>query len=274
MQTRKQITLTDIEHLINSEEMSIGALNRAGLNPAYVITNEDMRLETEITRDNAQRVLTVAASGDQALFYLLAGAKHIDTYDMTLAAKIIQEIKFAAIRQQVPYNDYISMLIKLHNGTPDMMGIPYMSDIVQDTSPTTAHFIRTVKNPIHFSYGSAPCDNNKQNWLTPDEYAQLQSMRPQTPSFIWSNIADLHHHIRGKYDVINTSNIFDYVPELLTPVLTKMQPHMTENGAIITECHKQPAYEAIFDAQEKFKNQLKFGSAKKRDCLICIQKIR
>jgi len=274
MTANKQISFKDIEQLCNSGEMSVDAVHRAGLSPAYVVTNEDMRTETELSMGNNKRVLTVAASGDQALFYLLAGAQHIDTYDMTLSAKIIQEIKFAAIRQQVPYNDYMSMLIKLHDGTTDLMNIPYISDIVQDTSPTTAHFIRNVKNPIHFSYGCAPCQNNKQYLLTPDEYATLQAMRPNTPSFIWSNIADLHHNIHGKYDVINTSNIFDYVPELLTPVLNKMQPHMTPGGVMITEYNSSRTYDAIFHARDTFINQLKFGVSTKRDNIIRIQNTR
>ncbi len=270
----KMIYQSDIERLLNDNKISMDAKSRAGVAPAYVMTNEDMRKETELSMGNNKRVLTVTASGDQALFYLLAGADHIDTYDMTYCAKIIQEIKFAAIRQQVPYNDYLSMLTKLHNDSTNIMNIPYMSDIIHDISPTTAHFIKSMKVPGNFSYGSEPCDNNKQYLLTPDEYARLQTMKPQTPSFIWSNILDLHKHIRGKYDIINMSNIFDYIPNHFIGVLRNMEPYLTPDGKIITEYNYEETYNEIYNAANEFAHKLKFGVAKKSNKLVCIQRTR
>ena len=60
--------------------------------PAYTISNENQRWATQVV-PNVKKVLTVAGSGDQALFYKLSGATIIDTFDITCNARAIQDIK-------------------------------------------------------------------------------------------------------------------------------------------------------------------------------------
>ena len=64
---------------------------------AYIISNENQRWATRVV-PNIKRVLTVTGSGDQALFYKLAGAKIVDTFDITPNAGVIQDIKYNAVK--------------------------------------------------------------------------------------------------------------------------------------------------------------------------------
>ena len=81
---------------------------------AYVVSNEDLRYTTALTRDMGRKVLTVAGSGDQPLFYKLNGANHIDTFDVSFCAKAIMDIKTAAIRAGMGYDSYKQMLRNFH----------------------------------------------------------------------------------------------------------------------------------------------------------------
>ena len=149
--------LSDIYTIKNPDELSLQHLADIGFSPAYTVTNEDLRAETALTAENARRILTVAASGDQALFYLLSGAEHIETFDITYAAKVIQEIKFAAIRQQMSYSDYIHILENIQhvNKIIDIEPVKYL---LHDISPDVAQFLR--KQPIQLQYCNGMSSRN------------------------------------------------------------------------------------------------------------------
>ena len=80
--------------------------------PAYTISNENQRWATSVV-PNVKSVLTVAGSGDQALFYKLSGVENIDTFDVNINAGIIQDIKCAAIKD-LSRDEYIDLLTRLY----------------------------------------------------------------------------------------------------------------------------------------------------------------
>ena len=92
----------------------------AEYSPAYVINNEIayevLKLLSPI---KGARVLTVAGSGDQPLFYSAMGASVIDTFDISYCAKVIMDIKNTAIRAKMSYNDFVVDLLGCLQGMPD-----------------------------------------------------------------------------------------------------------------------------------------------------------
>lgn len=173
--------------------------------PAYIISNEDLRWATAQT-PNATRVLTTAGSGDQALFYHLSGTQHIDTFDITNFANVIQDIKTTAI-PMLTRNEYIYTLCKLYN-SPDIMQNTHMPKIVKHMPSQSAQMAiqHATSNPFH---SGLHIEYYPQNLPTPDEYRKLQATLKSPFNFILGDLSELHTKISGEYDVINLSNIFD-----------------------------------------------------------------
>ena len=200
--------------------------------PAYTVTNEDLSFTTSLTRNVPHnKVLTVAGSGEQALFYQLAGAQQIDTFDITAFANIMSNIKIAALRAKMPYDEYSTMLTHLHK-TPFTSKAPGIDKIAQYMPAADMEIINSMDGYKIFCNGPAP---ERDPILTPEVYAQLQKMNIQSFPFIWSNVADIHQHIRKQYDIINLSNIFRWSPELIEPTLLNLRKHIRPGGFILVE---------------------------------------
>lgn len=176
--------------------------------PAYTITNEDLRSQIAHLNDRPQQdILTVAASGDQAMFYHLAGATHIDTFDITENARLIQEIKFAAIHV-LNRAEYIEMLNALHKPR-DIFGAKHFSTVLPHLAAETIQYIKTNNDKHMFNNGLSA--NSYPEYLPTDaEYAKLRETLTDTPNFIHTPLDELNTKISGQYDIINISNIFDF----------------------------------------------------------------
>ncbi len=175
--------------------------------PAYVASNEDLRRVISKT-PNAKRVLTVAGSGDQALFYSLTDATTIDTYDITEYAGLIQDIKTAAV-QVLNYEQYVKLINDIYAAQTcaPVLAIP---ELMHALPRKTADWITTHPDTFCFRTDTAPAKNNTP---TAAEFAKLKS-KIRTPfNFIHGDIRTLHTQLTGKYDVINLSNIFDTMPD-------------------------------------------------------------
>ena len=195
--------------------------------PAYVVTNEPLEWETRLT-PNANSVLTVAGSGDQALFYKLAGAKYIDTFDVSYCARAIQDIKTTAIRN-ISRRAYQELLFELYQTAyaADADGLfPLLFNLPKDT----LDFIRQMDECRIFGYGG----NLSHYTFNRAQYRKLQSCIPEFFNFIWSDITTLHTKLNKKYDVINLSNILDYLQyDERNKVISKMSQFLTYGGHIV-----------------------------------------
>lgn len=197
--------------------------------PAYSTTNEDWRSARTITY-GARRVLTVAGSGDQALTYRLAGAAHVDTYDITHCAHVIQDIKTTAI-QILPRNEYIRLIQELHYST-NPFGLESMRQIIKHLPSATLAKIR--KNPNNFRfYRGSDITSYPNNIFTDSEYKKLQTIVRKPFKFYLAPIEHLHTQLTGKYDLIDTSNIFDYGQTNIIDTLVSLIPHTKVGGRII-----------------------------------------
>lgn len=204
--------------------------------PAYIATNENLRESIKLFSGALDDVLTVAASGDQALHYTLAGAKHVDTFDQTYCAKAIQDIKTAAIPRM--YRDpYLKMLDEFHR-FGGLMYVDGVHEILSAMPCDTARFVREMDGYNIFGRGLSPMDTP----FAPSyiEYAALQNRVAEPFKFIWSDIADLHVHLNQKYDVINVSNIFDWAGvDSVIPTLKKLWPYLKDGGYIQIACFNE-----------------------------------
>ena len=199
--------------------------------PAYTISNENQRWATSAV-PNISRVLTVAGSGDQALFYHLNGAKQIDTFDKTQNARVIQDIKFTAI-QHVSYHEYSNLLIDLFH-VKDIKCIPTMKKLMPLLPRETIRIINTPGNYYLFGAG-LDARYYPENIPTPAEYDYLKHTLKKPFNFICTDLYDLSTKITGKYDLINISNIFDYCynAQQQGDILRKLSRHLVPGGHIV-----------------------------------------
>jgi hypothetical protein len=200
--------------------------------PAYTISNENQRWATNAVRGAA--VLTVAGSGDQALFYKLSGAKFIDTFDITYNAKVIQDIKSAAIKH-INRVEYIKLLENLHFANGELsISLLQKYDIWNSLTKESREAIENHAKDMLFMCGLS-AHSYPENIPTEKEYAKLKSSLNKHFNFIWSEISDLSKKLTRKYDIINISNIFDYIRNANNQrdILKDLSEHLKTNGRIL-----------------------------------------
>ena len=204
--------------------------------PAYTVSNENLRWAT-IAVPNIKSVLTVTGSGDQALFYTLAGIKIIDTFDITQNAAAIQDIKYAAIKH-LSLTEYINLLKQLHCAL-DIQSIPQF----QKMKPFLPERARNIINQLHelnlarfdiFGNGLG-VDSYPENLPNNIEYQTLKTKLRKPFNFIHVDLKHLAEKLSKKYDLINISNIFDYGEydgKTQGKILLDLSEHLTIGGRI------------------------------------------
>lgn len=211
---------------------------------AYTVSNEDLAWTTSISQPRDMRVLTTAGSGDQALFYTLAGAWRIDTFDICEYARLIQDIKTAIIPLK-NRREYIEIINGLHTARAgDVAKITGMADIATRIGPDSAKILKSATD-----MGIAPftCGSSIKSYPThiPDElyYGVLQRKLRHPFNFIHTDLDSLHTKISGKYDLIDLSNIFDwgYDDARMAQTLGDLARHVNLNGKIVFNTQKLQA---------------------------------
>lgn len=76
--------------------------------PVYLFTNENISgVLATMGNISGKRILTVASSGDHAFESYLAGASHVDTFDINSFQKNVIELKTHMIKH-LPYSDFMN----------------------------------------------------------------------------------------------------------------------------------------------------------------------
>lgn len=202
--------------------------NFAQYSPSYAVTNEDIReVLFALNPPQNAHILTVAGSGDQALHYAMAGASHIDTFDITFNAKMMMDIKTTAI-QKLGRPDFIRLI----NGAARTNNITNISQYQQ-----IAEFLPTdTRNYIQDMHGFRLVrDGAFYETFYNDEYAKLQKLVKEPFNFIWTDLKDLSSHLTQEYDQIYLSNIIQYHahPEYVTPLIMKLTRFVKPGGIIM-----------------------------------------
>lgn len=240
---------------------------------AYVVSNENLRHTTGLTRSMGRRVLTVAGSGEQPLFYTINGATQIDTFDISYCARAIMDIKTQAIRSGMPYEQYKKLLKDLHFA-PSASKVSGVSEILPKIPAHSAQFVRGMDGYRIFGNGLNP-EYYASEMISETEYKTLQKALRGAFKFIWSDVATLHTQLNGEYDVINLSNIFEWSPDLIQPTLTNLRNYVRPGGYILvqTGCGMSIGknMDKFIDAQDALKDWAKIGINKQdRDTQVII----
>ena len=178
---------------------------------AYHTTNEPIENWLPLTPGDNQRVLTVAASGDQPLMYATAGARHVDTFDVTVNACVVMDFKTTALKRldYSRYQNVVKALLFLNRLKPDNPITNDLYDVIANMPPRT----RTLMSGLTTYRRDVFSKNRTLRLAFPahnGQYEQMQSAVQKPFNFIWTNLISLSHYIQGEYDIINVSNIFDH----------------------------------------------------------------
>ena len=256
-------------------------LTFSNYSPSYIVTNEDIRWVSGLTKSLGHSVLTVAGSGDQPIFYALNGAKDIDTFDISFCSKATMDIKTAAIKK-LSRTEYIKMLFDMYDSTK-ISSIPSVSKLFEHIPQDSKFFVKEMDEMPIFSNGLPPKDY-KYILPTEDEYIKMRSNVPTQFNFIWADLNNLHKHLTKKYDVINLSNILEYMNiQQANDIIASLRNHVQKNGYIIAQtcsCDADIKQEIFYEAANRFKKWAKVGYIKKdykkpnSDIVAIVQKVR
>ena len=180
----------------------------------YCFTNENIPAYLRaLHMPSDGRVLTVGASGDQMFESYLAGASHVDMFDININQRHIIELKNHMIRD-LEYERFMDFFFSnLHFFDKEIIKpiYPKFSDGLKSylswmdgANATDVFKFSGVHNPDF--------DANCLSFIaSKDSYNQLKSVLPAQISFVQSDISGLSATFNNKYDVILLSNIFDYM---------------------------------------------------------------
>ena len=221
----------DMKQAYSSYDFDSGAYvasNFAQFSPAYVATNEEVREALRVLAPKpGARVLTVAGSGDQALLYKLAGAAHVDTFDITFNAKMMLDIKTSAI-QKLSHIDYLSLLNKIRTSR-DIYNISLYQQLVDYMPDDTKNYVREMRGAKLVRGGML------DTVLFKSEYTRLSEIIHGSFNFMWTDLSDLASHLTQSYDQIYLSNILQYnvQPDYVCRVIGDLQKYLNPNGKIL-----------------------------------------
>lgn len=200
---------------------------------AYVVTNEDIRSAMNFMPKDTENALTVAGSGDHPMFIKIYGAKNIDTFDLSYNAKLIMDIKTAAL-PILKHAEYYNFLKNIYFAE-DLLSVENMPKIIEKLPYEEKAYIAAMRNCRLFNHGLNPDSyldtNNPFPSLT--EFKKMQEGITEPFNFIWSDIASLHTELDKTYDFMHLSNILDYIKEQdALNILASLMQH-THVGSVI-----------------------------------------
>ena len=224
--------------------------------PAYILTNEDLHKIQEFMPAKCDNALTVAASGDHPLFCKLYGAKHVTTFDITCNAKIITDIKIAAMQEGFDLQQYRTLLNNLYKST-NALSVHGMDRIIVHLPANVQQYMIDAANfvvPLDlFSSGVKIEDKTEKYTINAKEYEQLRSLVKEPFDFIWTDAADLR--VTENYDFIHLSNIADYMPwQTFGNVLQHLMRHTNVGGRIFADQQNTFNASGLFEQVPKHLN--------------------
>lgn len=205
------------------------APNFACFSPAYVYTNECVRTALRALKpEKGARVLSVAASGDQPLFYKLAGASLVDTFDISFNAKMMMDIKTTAI-QHLDRMDCLYLLGRINRGF-EISDIEQYKKIAEFMPADTRGYIECMRGAKLVRTGGM-----LDLCLNSGEYDSLRESVKTPFEFKWTDLTDLSQHLTQEYDQIYLSNILQYntSPEYTLRIANELMLHLSAGGKIL-----------------------------------------
>jgi hypothetical protein len=151
-----------------------------------------------------KNVLSVASSGDQAFEAILAGAKHVDTFDVNIMQKYIMGLKTKIIRN-LDYGKFMDFFFSEHN----RFNISLLSSIDKLFTNDDIVILTELMGRKHYKYATPETIKNISYLSSTDKYKDLQVRLPEKFNFKHMDIHQLSRTINKEYDIMMLSNIFE-----------------------------------------------------------------
>ena len=234
--------------------------------PCYIFSNENIN---EYCNENiGKTILTVCASGDQALSAILFGAKHIDNFDSNPLTYYTMMLKLYLIKN-VDYETFLEFY-ELKETKKEKQQIYDTIKEKIDKKEIRIFWDIIFQNPKNIKYIYKIDKTEKyivENpllgipYLKKENYEKLQkNLENYEINFITCDILEIFEHYKNKYDFINYSNILQYIDDRETllkfiKLIIKSKEHLNENGTIIinyswNKTHTSESLEHAFDMME------------------------
>ena len=188
--------------------------------PVYLFSNENIADQLRVLGDfNGARVLSVGASGDHAFGAYLAGAAHVDTFDINSLQRAVIDLKTVMV-QHVSYENFMDFFFDERQFFNTRILSQIQSKIPNNVQRMLQDYQLRGKNLFKYEAGqnSAYSTKNIPYLKNKKSYMQLRDVLPRRIPFyhcdmrdIKTPFADVTGMVGGRYDVILLSNIYDYV---------------------------------------------------------------
>ena len=199
-------------------------------NKVYDFTNENVNCLNKLYNFKNSKVLTVIGSGDQYFSSILNGAKEVDVFDINSTAYLYLILKFYAIRE-LSYEEFYDFFINknfdnifIYNKLESLLPLEvlkYYKYLMENSKKIIKrkkynecfrddgiHLLLKQTQKYYFNE-----DKQIIPFLIKENYYILQEKLKNTnlPKFLNRNLIDLKFDIKSKYDILLTSNIFEYL---------------------------------------------------------------
>ncbi|MBR5625889.1 MAG: DUF3419 family protein [Alphaproteobacteria bacterium] len=182
--------------------------------PVYIFTNENIAGYLNTIGDlRGKNILSVAASGDQAFHAYLAGAKHVDTFDINSFQNNIVELKLHMIKY-LPYDKFMTFFFDQNNFFNCKIIEPISDKFSKKLSEFIQYYLKDGIKMIRYRAATAEDFRirDKVPYLySPDKYYKLRDCLPEKIDFKRCDISEIPKKFNMQYDVILLSNIFEYL---------------------------------------------------------------
>lgn len=188
----------------------------------YDFTNENVSCLNSLYHFDNSKVLSAVGSGDQYFASVLNGAKKIDLFDINPTSYLYFILKFYVIRE-LTYEEFYDLLInknftniytymKLENVLPIEVLKYYKYLILYNNKKNnkfrddTINLLTKSNKKYYFK-----TENPVIPYLKKDCYYKLQELlrKEEIPKFIKGNVKNIKSEIKGRYDIILMSNIYN-----------------------------------------------------------------
>lgn len=181
--------------------------------PVYLFTNENAVDTLRVMGGvNGERVLTVGASGDHAFEAYLAGATHVDTFDINSAQNCVVELKTKMIKN-LDYANFMDFFFEKNEFFNQKIIKPLYPKFSHELMVFLAKYI--MYGNALFKYHGATCakyiEPNISYIRSPENFEKLRDALPEKINFVHCGLDGVTKNFQEKYDVVILSNIFDYL---------------------------------------------------------------
>ncbi len=218
----------------------------------YHCSNERLNAYFKDLKLDGATVATVGSSGDQVLNAIFYGATNITLIDANIFTRAYFEYKTAMIKN-LSHSYFMKVL-----GTFEMFNWKIYSLISHDLSKQTQQFFDELmlNQDVNFhdydegyltdslirnNLFHTPCEDYKDEsenlfYNNRHDYTKLQQLLIKNDfkiDYINADITEFPNKLKGKFDYIFLSNIYDYVDKkIMIPIIKKLYRKLNAGGAI------------------------------------------